>query len=263
MEELVKLLSQQLEEQQRQHKEEMSAQLEEQRRQHKEEMAALFQEQQMQRYQHLKEMEALMSKIDAGQQKETTVVQSSAIPSFSAFEPTSELWTDYWSRFCTFIAANAVPDSRKAQVFLTNQSSSIYKQLANLAAQQSPPKGINDLSMDEIVNFMKDQFDPKRFIVRERFKFWSDMQRKPGESLQELAARIRQDAATCDFASIKDPQDEALRQRFICSVNNEAVLKALFKIKDDELNFARAVQVAIETEDAAKVAKETVYGPKS
>ena len=37
------------------------------------------------------------------------------------------------------------------------------------------------------------------------------MQRKPGESLQELAARIRQDAATCDFASIKDPQDEALR----------------------------------------------------
>ena len=37
------------------------------------------------------------------------------------------------------------------------------------------------------------------------------MQRKPGETLQELVARIRQDAATCDFPSIKDPQDEALR----------------------------------------------------
>ena len=80
---------------------------------------------------------------------------------------------------------------------------------------------------------------------------------------QELAASIRQDAATCDFPSIKDPQDEALRQRFICSVNNEAVLKALFKIKDTELTFARAVQVAIETEDAARVAKETVYGSKA
>nr|KAG5692615.1 hypothetical protein BaRGS_030043 [Batillaria attramentaria] len=85
------------------------------------------------------------------------------------------------------------------------------------------------------------------------------MERKPGETLQELAARIRQDAATCDFPSIQDPQDEALRQRFICSVNNEAVLKALFKVKDTELDFAKAVKIAIETEDAAKVAKETVY----
>ena len=245
MEDLIKLLTQQIELQR--------SQAEAQQRQHREEMEA-------QQQRHQEDLAALKSMIEASK---GNVVQSSATPTFSPFEPTSELWTDYWSRFCTFIAANAVPDTRKAQVFLTNQSSSIYKQLANLAAQQSPPKGINDLSMDDIVDFMKDQFDPKRFIVRERFKFWSDMQRKPGESLQELAARIRQDAATCDFASIRDPQDEALRQRFICSVNNEAVLKALFKIKDDELNFARAVQVAIETEDAAKVAKETVYGSKS
>uniref|UniRef100_A0A0L8HMH8 Uncharacterized protein n=1 Tax=Octopus bimaculoides TaxID=37653 RepID=A0A0L8HMH8_OCTBM len=156
--------------------------------------------------------------------------------------------------------ANAVPEQRMAQVFLTNQTATIYKQLANLATQQNPPKDINNLTMDEIVDFMKEQFDPKPFIVRERFKFWSDMQRKPGETLQELAARIRQDAATFDFPSITNPQDDVLRQRFICSVNNEAVLKALFKIKDTELDFARAVQVAIETEDAAKVAKETVYG---
>ena len=90
--------------------------------------------------------------------------------------------------------------------------------------KKTPPKDINKLTMSESANFMKEQFDPKLFIVRERFKFWSDMQRKPGETLQELAARIRQDAATCDFPSIEDPQDEALRQRFICSVNNETVL---------------------------------------
>ena len=89
------------------------------------------------------------------------------------------------------------------------------------------------------------------------------MGHRPGETLQELATRIRQDAATCDFTSITDPQDKALRQRFICSVNNEAVLKALFKFKDDELTFTKAVQTAIEIEDAAKVAKETVYGSKT
>ena len=110
---------------------------------------------------------------------------------------------------------------------------------------------------------MDDQFNPKRFIIRERFNFWKNMDRKPGESVQELAARIRQDSVTCDFTSIRDAQDDAMRTRFICSVNNEAVLKAIFKKKDDEVTFAGAIQIAMETEDAAKVAKETVYGRKA
>ena len=53
-----------------------------------------------------------------------------------------------------------------------------------------------------------------------------------------------------------------MRTRFICSIKDEAVLKALFKVKDDELAFFRAVEIAVETEDAAKVIKETVYGLK-
>ena len=134
-------------------------------------------------------------------------LSTAAIPPFAAFDSTSELWPDHWSRFCTFVVANAVPEQHQAQVFLTNQTTAVYKQLVNLAAQQTPSKDIIKLTMLEIVDFMKEQFDQKLFIVRERFKFWSDMQRKPGETLQELAARILQDAATCDFPSIKDPQD--------------------------------------------------------
>ena len=135
--------------------------------------------------------------------------------------------------------------------------------LSNLAAQQQPVKSIHELTMNDIQTFMAEQFDPKRFVVRERFKFWSDMKRKPGETITELASRIRQDAATCDFQSIKDPLDEALRTKFICSVDNEAVLKTLFKLKDDELKFSNAIRVAQEVEEAAKVAKETVHGQPS
>ena len=47
-----------------------------------------------------------------------------------------------------------------------------------------------------------------------------------------------------------------MRTRFICSLDNEAVLKALFKLKDDEFT---GYQVTQEIE-AARVAKETVYG---
>jgi len=79
--------------------------------------------------------------------------------------------------------------------------------------------------MEIITNFMKKQYNPRLFIIRECYRLWSEMKRKPGETIQELAARIRHDATTCDFPSIQDPQDEALCTRFICSVRNEAVLR--------------------------------------
>lgn len=212
--------------------------------------------------QQRQQMEALISRMVTSQAPSTASSFSPATttPSFIAFDATTELWKDYWARFQTFARANSVPKERLPQVFLTNQTTATYKLLSTLATQLATPKNVNDLTMEEIVNFMEEQYDPKTFIVRERFKFWSDMQRKPGETVQELAARIRQDAATCDFSAIKDPQDEAMRTRFICSINNEAVLKALFKISDSDLTFSKAIQVAMETEDAAKVAKETIYG---
>ena len=123
-----------------------------------------------------------------------------------------------------------MPDGRVAKVFLTNQRATIYKLLSTLAAQETPPRTVNDLTMNEIQQYMMNQFHPKRFVVRERFRYWSDMKRKPSETVQELAARIRQAATTCDFANIENPLDEALRTRFICSIYNEAVLKALFKL---------------------------------
>ena len=45
------------------------------------------------------------------------------------------------------------------------------KLLSNLAAQETPPMEIDDLTMDQIVAYMKVQFDPTRFIIQERFKF--------------------------------------------------------------------------------------------
>ena len=174
---------------------------------------------------HKAQMEALLSVVDFNTVASTSL--QGATPSFVQFDPSSKLWTDYWARFCTFVSALSVSNDRKAQIFLT-------KLLSNLASQETPPKSINELTMTEIETYMKHQLDPKRFVVRERFKFWSEMQRKPGESVLELAARIRPAAATCNFTATKNPLGEVLRTRFICSINNEAVLEALFKVKDDE-----------------------------
>ena len=219
----------------------------------------------VQQKQHQEQMEMLKEQNQKPLTQLTTTSSRSEnvnIPSFSPFDSANELWSDYWARFTTFTKVHSVPNEKKAQVFLTNQSNVNFKLLSSYATQLTAVKDVNSLTMDEIEDYMKTQFDPIRFIVRERYKFWSDLTRKPGETIPELAARIRQDAVTCDFATITDPLDEALRTRFICSVNNEAILKALFRIKNDELTFAKAISVACETEDAARVAKETVHGTK-
>ena len=249
----------------KQHQEQMTVlrdEHREQNKQHQEQMAVLRDEQNKQ---HQEQMTMLQEQLKTLQSSLNNPRENVPTPmaSFQPFDSTSELWTDYLARFRTFVTANSIPDNKQAQIFLTNQSNSVYKMLSNLAAQQQPVKSIHELTMNDIQTFMAEQFDPKRFVVRERFKFWSDMKRKPGETIPELASRIRQDAATCDFQSIKDPLDEALRTKFICSVDNEAVLKTLFKLKDDELKFSNAIRVAQEVEEAAKVAKETVHGQPS
>ena len=227
-------------------------------KQHQEQMAVLRGEHQEQMTMLQEQLKILQSSLNNPRENVPTPMAS-----FQPFDSTPELWTDYLARFRTFVTANSIPDNKQAQIFLTNRSNSVYKMLSNLAAQQQPVKSIHELTMNDIQTFMAEQFDPKRFFVRERFKFWSDMKRKPGETIPELASRIRQDAATCDFQSIKDLLDEALRTKFICSVDNEAVLKTLFKLKDDELKFSNAIRVAQEVEEAVKVAKETVHGQPS
>ena len=111
------------------------------------------------------------------------------------------------------------------------------------------------LTLDEIAT--KAQFESIRYVVYEWFKFLSEMQCRPGESIQELPARICHDAVRCNFPSIKDHQDEAMCTCFMCSVNNKAILKALFKVKDNKFTFAKTLLIAQETEEAAKVSKET------
>ena len=46
---------------------------------------------------------------------------TAALPSFSAFDSASEVWTDYWARLNTFAEAHSVPSEKTASVFLTNQ----------------------------------------------------------------------------------------------------------------------------------------------
>ena len=62
-------------------------------------------------------------------------------------------------------------------------------------------------------------------------------------------------ATTRDLKQKKNPLDEAMRTCFICVINNEAVLKSVFREPEEKLTFSKAVDIATEVE-AAKSPKQ-------
>ena len=110
-------------------------------------------------------------------------LQAMSTARFAAFDSLAELWKDYWARFKTFAKTNFVPKYGFAQIFLTNKSADTYKLLSTLATQQTPPKSTDYLTMEESKDFMDTQYYHKHYIVRKRYRFWSSLQREPGETI--------------------------------------------------------------------------------
>ena len=208
---------------------------------------------------HQRQLDLIQKQLDEQRKSGGTFTSQQQTPPFPAFDSTAELWKDYLLRFKTFVSANSVTDNKLAIVFLTNQPSDTYKLINNYASQQNTPTMADSMKFSEIAEFMSQHYDPTKFTVRERYKFWSSIKRKPGETPTKLAARVRQMATTCDFPAIKNPLDEAMRTCFICAINNEAVLKSVFRKPEEKLTFSKAVDIATEVEEASKTAKAQVY----
>ena len=93
-----------------------------------------------QQKQHEEQMAALLSLLKKQTEKGTVSKPiARALPAFTPFDSSMELWRDYWLRFGTFVEAHSVPENKAAHVLLTNQTPVIYKTLTNLASQKTPP----------------------------------------------------------------------------------------------------------------------------
>lgn len=256
LKDLVAVMQQQLQfqkQQMQEQKEQMQEQIKEQREQFERQL-------ELQKAQQQEQMLRIIDKMGSGGTVNVTdpTINVSTFHKFEPFDCSSELWTAYYKRFLTHVEAQSISGAKRATIFLTSQTSTVYELLDTWATQQKPSKSINDLTMDEIVTFMGTQFDPKKFLIKERHYFWRHIVRQPGETIRELGARIRKKAATCAFNTIKDPLDEALRTCFVCCVNNEKVVRALYKVKEDELDFQKAMEMAEQIEETDQCAKETV-----
>ena len=141
-----------------------------------------------------------------------------AIQAFHGFDTTAEILTDYIDKFNAFIASTSIHQNSWVIWLLT-------------------PKRINDPNMNEMKEFFQDGYDPKHFIVTEHYKYWSDMQREPGWTVQDVVARICQETITRVFSrhhwSIRWSSSN-------CLSTTKLHAKLSSKVKDNKLNFNSA-----------------------
>ncbi|XP_054289672.1 uncharacterized protein LOC129004967 [Macrosteles quadrilineatus] len=117
--------------------------------------------------------------------------------------------------------------------------------LKNLVA----PKSVDSLGLEDIVKRLKAHYAPKKLLISERYKFYKRDQLS-GESVSNYVIELKRLASQCNFNTFLE---EALRDRLVCGLTNEAIQRKL--LTESDLTFTRAVEVAVSMELASRELK--------
>ena len=109
---------------------------------------------------------------------------------------------------------------------------------------------IETTSFSEIVQVLKDHFDPVPSAIMQRFKFNSRI-RAAGESVSKYIAALHSLAEHCQY---KDTSKEMLRDRLICGINHNGIQQRLLAEKG--LTYEKELELALVIESAEKDTKE-------
>ena len=133
------------------------------------------------------------------------------------------LWKGLFTAFveCVefFLSANGGHQDKHAVVLLSAIDEETYAILRNLVAPALP----KEKTFDQIVQTLANHFEPRRLVIVERFRFHRRNQH-PDELVAKFVGELRRLTRNCEF---RDHLDEALRDRFVCGIQNEATQKRL------------------------------------
>ena len=121
----------------------------------------------------------------------------------------------------------------------------MYKLLRNLLALAVP----KDKSLEEVLEVLKAHYEPKPIAIAERFHFHRRHQLL-GESIAKFIAKLRHLSLHCDF---REYLEEALHDRFVCSLHSETTQKRL--LVEPNLKLQDALDKALTMEAAATHSK--------
>ena len=100
----------------------MQQQMEAQQKQHQQQMELVQKQIQQQTESHMLEKETLVKQLTSTPDGTAVTHPVAIITRVSPFDPNAELWKDNYARFNTFAGAHAIPEDRLGRVFLTNQT---------------------------------------------------------------------------------------------------------------------------------------------
>ena len=170
------------------------------------------------------------------------------------FDGTRDDWLQYVERMEHFFAANGIDDAdKKRAVLLTVVGAATYKTLRNIVSPEKP----GEKSYAELVEALSKHFKPTPSEIVERFKFHSRV-RKAGESIATYVAELRSLSEYCNFGT---SLEDMLRDRLVCGVNDRAIQKHL--LAQTDLNYKKAVELALAAETAAQSLRELGAKPES
>jgi hypothetical protein len=143
-------------------------------------------------------------------------------------------------------AADAVVVDRKRAIFLTEIGPEAYSTLSNLLTPAKP----KDTTLADIIIALEGYYNPAPLEISESFHF-NMRNQKQGESVGEYIVALRKLSIHCNYGEFLN---RALRDRFVCGLNNVRIQNKLLNTAD--LTFELACRTATSMEMADKNSRE-------
>ena len=110
------------------------------------------------------------------------------------FDSRTEDWASYAERLTEYFTANDVKSAEKKRaILLSGVGPSTYQVIRNLVA----PSKLTEKNFDQIVEVVRDHYQPTPSVIVQRFKFNTRSQR-PGETISSFVAELRRLAEHCN-----------------------------------------------------------------
>lgn len=134
---------------------------------------------------------------------------AATVGSLSEFSEKDGDWVEYVERLEHFFLANDIVDEEKQRsILLSVCGAKTYRLIRNLATPQKP----GEIRFKEIVEMVQNPLNPKPSVIVQHFKFHTHS-RKPGVTVAEFVAELRQLSEHCEFRAVLE---DMLRDRLVC-----------------------------------------------
>ena len=145
-----------------------------------------------------------------------------------------------------FIANDVDATEKQRAILLSIVGGKTYQLIGNLLSPAKP----TERSFDEIVEAVRNHYQPVPSIIVQRFNFHTRAC-KSGESVSMYVSVLWKLLEYCNFG---DTLEDMLRDRLVCGMNDKRVQRRL--LAEPGLTFAKALELAHVAETAESNAKQ-------